>query len=261
MTAASTTAPHRNCDVREELSAERLSCSARPELPGKNWADAPGQGRRGMGPSTSTRDADATSGRAIVQQGLTATCEDQLINGESGDEWRAVVWRMSPYERRRRGKAFPGDPRGHLVDGNTVEEQRGSGHSVVASLRRREDMTGEPGSNFPDDRVVVLGEETKATANHAGLGRMRVSASASSATGRPLLTNHVRAEARTGFGKSDRPGSQRGLWNHHPWRNWDPTSRNRKGEAGNPLPTGRCATLLSRHLHARFERRRVETGC
>ena len=66
--------------------------------------------RRGMGPSTCTRVAEIMSGRTIAQQGLATTCKDRAHNGHTGDEGRVVVWRMSPYERRRGGDAPPGGP-------------------------------------------------------------------------------------------------------------------------------------------------------
>ncbi len=64
--------------------------------------------RRGMGPSTCTRVAEIMSGRAIPQQGLATTCKDPAHNGNTRGAGRGVVWRMSPYERRRGGNAPPG---------------------------------------------------------------------------------------------------------------------------------------------------------
>lgn len=65
-----------------------------------------------MGPGAHARVAEIMSGRAIMQQGLTTTCKDRGHDGTTGGPGRMVVWRMSPYERRRRGNALPGDPRG-----------------------------------------------------------------------------------------------------------------------------------------------------
>ena len=45
---------------------------------------------RGMGPSTYARVAEITSGRAISQQGLTATCKDRVHKEES--EARGGFW-------------------------------------------------------------------------------------------------------------------------------------------------------------------------
>jgi len=48
-----------------------------------------------MGPSTYARVAEITSGRAISQQGLTATCKDPLYK-ETEVSGRVWDWRMSP---------------------------------------------------------------------------------------------------------------------------------------------------------------------
>ena len=103
---------------------------------------------------------------------------------------------------------LPGDLRGRLAGGDAVGEQRGSGHSVVTSYSDREDMTGNVGSNFPGAHgAAMLDDVTKATANDAPSEYVRVSASTSPGGGRPWLTDFVRAEARTGLGKADRPES------------------------------------------------------
>src|SRR5215207_7517586 len=64
--------------------------------------------RRGRGPSAYARVAEIMSGRAISQQGLATTCEDPARDGRAGGAGRGMVWRMSPYERRRGGNAPPG---------------------------------------------------------------------------------------------------------------------------------------------------------
>ena len=46
-----------------------------------------------------------------------------------------MVWRMSPYERRRGGNAPPGGSRGRPGAGNARSGQRGSGHSVATRSR------------------------------------------------------------------------------------------------------------------------------
>ena len=77
------------------------------------------------------RLAEITSGRACAQQGLAATCKDHPSEAMPKPGGGQQVWRMSPYERRRRGNALPGGrtclPRG----GNTEARQRGSGHLAV----------------------------------------------------------------------------------------------------------------------------------
>ena len=53
------------------------------------------------------------------------------MQGASRGARRAVVWRMSPYERRRGGNAPPGGLRGCPGAGNARSGQRGSGYSVA----------------------------------------------------------------------------------------------------------------------------------
>jgi hypothetical protein len=77
------------------------------------------------------------SGTAILQQGLTTTCNDPRISFVESDG-RSLVGRMSPYERRRRGNALPGRPRGD--PDRTVTpgvRQRGSGHLAVSGAVNR----------------------------------------------------------------------------------------------------------------------------
>ncbi len=50
-----------------------------------------------------------------------------------------MVWRMSPYERRRGGNAPPGGSRGRPGAGNARSGQRGSGHSVATTVGRQPD--------------------------------------------------------------------------------------------------------------------------
>ena len=64
-------------------------------------------GRRGKGPCSYGRVAEIMSGRAIFQRGLATTRED-LAHDFTGGARRRTVWRMSPYERRRRGNSLPG---------------------------------------------------------------------------------------------------------------------------------------------------------
>ena len=108
------------------------------------------------------RLAEITSGRAISQQGLAATCKDSPAGRQAEGGERDLVWRMSPYERRRRGNALR-DGAGHrLGAGNTVAERRGSRHLAVPGpcpgtepgldgSRRRD----EPESKLPAQGVYV----------------------------------------------------------------------------------------------------------
>jgi hypothetical protein len=119
-------------------------------VPGEE-ADMRSQGaRRGRGPSAYARIAEIMSGRAIAQQGLATTCKDRAHNGQTGGAGREMVWRMSPYERRRGGNAPPGGLRGRPGAGNTRSGQRGSGHSVATTVGYAPD-TG-PGYAGPASR-------------------------------------------------------------------------------------------------------------
>jgi hypothetical protein len=54
---------------------------------------------RDRGPDTQGRLTEIATGRAIVQQGLAATCKDLESEDETKDARSAKVWRMSLYER------------------------------------------------------------------------------------------------------------------------------------------------------------------
>jgi len=100
MTAASKLGPHRSCRGGKFARRTRLLWGE-AGVPGEE-ADMRSQGaRRGRGPSAYARIAEIMSGRAIAQQGLVTTCKDRAHNGQTGGAGREMVWRMSPYERRR----------------------------------------------------------------------------------------------------------------------------------------------------------------
>ena len=89
-------------------------------------------GAAGAGVQTrGERLAEITSGRSSAQQGLAATCKDHPCEANAEAEWRVKVWRMSPYERRRRGNALPGGNSSLPRGGNTGARQRGSGRLAV----------------------------------------------------------------------------------------------------------------------------------
>jgi len=79
--------------------------------------------------------AEITSGRACAQQGLAATCKDCPSEAMPKPGRGQQVWRMSPYERRRRGNALPGGTRGLHRGGDAIAVQRGSGHLAVPGWR------------------------------------------------------------------------------------------------------------------------------
>lgn len=95
--------------------------------------------------------AEITSGRACAQQGLAATCKDHASEAKPKPGGGQQVWRMSPYERRRRGNALPGGTRRLHHDGNAGMMQRGSGYLAVpvATLGHRAEIKSalEAGTN------------------------------------------------------------------------------------------------------------------
>ena len=75
--------------------------------------------------------AEITSGRACAQPGLAATGKDHPSEAMPKPGGGQQVWRMSPYERRRRGNALPGGSSSLPRGGNTGTWQRGSGRLAV----------------------------------------------------------------------------------------------------------------------------------
>jgi hypothetical protein len=153
-----------------------------------------------------------------------------------------------------------------LTRDNAPGRQRGSGHSAVSeAVRRQEDMAGQrTWSNFLRFRVCEGGDGTPAgtrvRANCQGKGCMRASALASARTGRPSLRK-MRAGPRS-EPDSGNPTvrDRRGALGNVVHGGTVNLFGNRKGRVRNPPPTGTRAQLLSRHPHARLERRIQETG-
>ena len=83
------------------------------------------------GPGTQGRTTEIALGRAFTRQGLAATCKDLSNKGVPEIEGRVKAWRMSPYERRRKGNAFREGARRLPHQGNTDMGQRDSGHLAV----------------------------------------------------------------------------------------------------------------------------------
>lgn len=112
--------------------------------------------------------AEITSGRACAQQWLAASCKDRPREAMPKPDGGQQVWRMSPYERRRRGNAFPEGrvclPRG----GNDKARQRGSGHlAVPGRFLDTEPRRSRPSKRGRDDEQTsrkrgVRGPELKA---------------------------------------------------------------------------------------------------
>jgi len=199
--------------------------------------------RRGMGPSTCTRVAEIMSGRAIRQQGLARTCKDPARNGNTGGAGRGMVWRMSPYERRRGGNAPPGGFRGRPSADNARSGQRGSGHSVATTVGRQ-----------PDTELGFAGPASwrRGEANSTASGR-RVRQHRSFAPWGKARPEKWRAEPRPEPDSGnptvrDRRGALRNV------TSWEPGVRpGAKATEQPPDPRGARAQFLSRQPHARFE--------
>jgi putative hemolysin len=89
-------------------------------------------GAAGVGVQTRREgSAEITSGRACAQQRLAASCKDQPCEAMPKPDGGQQVWRMSPYERRRRGNALPGGTSCLHRGGNAIAVQRGSGSRQV----------------------------------------------------------------------------------------------------------------------------------
>src|SRR6476620_4471201 len=104
---------------------------------------------RGMGPSTYARVAEITSGRAITQQGLTATCKDRVHKAEA--EGRGGVWSGAWAHKSDEGGVMPSETTREVVPtrGNTLGGQRSPGHWVANEPGPWEDMTRSPGPTSP----------------------------------------------------------------------------------------------------------------
>ena len=104
---------------------------------------------RGMGPSTYARVAEITSGRAISQQGLTATCKDRAHKAET--KARGGFWSGAWARRSDDGGVTPSEVTREVAPtrGNTPGGQRSPGHWVANEPGTWEDMTGLAWYNLP----------------------------------------------------------------------------------------------------------------
>jgi len=103
---------------------------------------------RGMGPSTYARVAEITSGRAISQQGLTATCKDRAHKAEA--KARGGFWSGAWAHRSDEGGVTPSEATHEVapIRGNAPGGQRGPGHWVANKPGPWEDMAGTARSNL-----------------------------------------------------------------------------------------------------------------
>ena len=101
-----------------------------------------------MGPSTYARVAEITSGRAISQQGLTATCKDRAHKAEA--KARGGFWSGAWAHRSDEGGVTPSEATHEVapIRGNAPGGQRGPGHWVANESGPWEDMAGTARSNL-----------------------------------------------------------------------------------------------------------------
>jgi hypothetical protein len=247
MTAASISAPRRSCFGGVKSVRRTLFPWVKAGVLGEGMDERSRGARRGMGPSVCTRVAEIMSGRAISQQGLAATCKDPAFKAEAearGGFWSGAWARMSceggvtPSEETFEVSPTVGSARGG---------QRSPGYSAVAERGRRGDMAGlRAWSNSssvwtmsrPGQDSRCWDEETGKPPTQGVYASQRLSLGDCGQA--RDLTNECRAEVRTGLGKSDRPGSQRGF--------------GKRGQLEDCAPRGARVRLLSRQPHARIER-------
>ncbi len=118
------------------------------------------------------RLAEITSGRAISQQGLVATCKDSPHGRKAEGGGRELVGRMSPGEERKRGNALR-DGAGHrLGAGSAGVEQRGSGHLAVPGPcpDTEPGLDGPRSRNEPASKLIAQGVYVN---QHLSLGAVR----------------------------------------------------------------------------------------
>ena len=187
---------------------------------------------RGMGPSTCTRNSETTSGRAISQQGLATTCKDPSARG-TGVGGRVLVWRMSPYERRRRGNALRDGTRCRSPRGDASKGQRGSRHRAGSDEVAERSIDSEQS----DDRFVVVELRSKPGERGVYVGqRLSFRPPGKASQGNARVANRIREIRPSGM----KTGARGNVTYGEP-RN--PT-RNRKSGAWSLL-TYRCARLGS----------------
>jgi len=161
-------------------------------------------GRRGMGPGIQRRVRRDNVGKGHLPAGAGGNLRRPAVRGIAEGGGRDLVWRMSPYERGGRGNARRRRAGHGGADGHAGGARGGSGHSVAPN-------------NGPD---AELGERSfRSRGDPAGkLLREGVYASQRLSFARVGKACRGNAEVRTGFGKTDRPGSQGGLRKRELWR-------------------------------------------
>jgi len=234
MTAASKTAPRLKLHCREHAMCETRFTRCEAVVSWEETGECTRRTSRGMGPSTCTRNSETTSGRAISQQRLATTCKDPSARG-TGVGGRVLVWRMSPYERRRRGNALRDGTRCRSLRGNASKGQRGSRHRAGSDEVAERSYDSEQ-SGY---RLVVV--ELRSRPGERGVyvsQRLSFSTSGKAPRGKARVANRTREIRPSGMKKG-----ARGNVTHGEIRN---PIRNRKSGLGHSSPTGARASVLSK---------------
>ena len=115
----------------------------------------------GTGPSTYARVAEITSGRAISQQGLTATCKDRVHKEDSEGARRVLVGAWA--RRSDEGGVTPSEATREVAPIRvTPRAGKGAlGTGWPTSRDRGEDMTGIAWSNLPSGTITVANVEAR----------------------------------------------------------------------------------------------------
>ena len=132
MTVTPKSGPARSCFERSFAVADPQSGGGE----GRRQTGRNGQvhrlGCRGTGPGIRGRVRTTNVGKGRHPAGADSNLQGPAARGTTEGGGRTTVWRMSPYELRRKGNAFPNGARRHCGCSNAATGQRGSGHLAVA---------------------------------------------------------------------------------------------------------------------------------
>jgi hypothetical protein len=137
-----------------------------------------------------------------------------------------MVWRMSLYERRRKGNAFRSGAGRRSGVGNTHARRRGSGHVAVLEHARTQSRGNvcSLSRDEPTGKPAAAGVYVSQHLSLAGVGKAHGGKPRSEPdSGNPTVRDRRGASGNVAHGGNVNPPC------------------NRKGGAGNPPPTSKCA--------------------
>lgn len=165
-------------------------------------------GTAGYGSKRLRKECRDNIGKDHPSAGTGDNLQRPLARGKTIGQRRWMVWRMSPYERERRSNVL----RGVMVRTPWPSaRQRGSGYSAAVSGFTPLDAVREPKREAEDREGLLKPTRREGYASRrlslARAGKVKIGKMA------------CRAEIRTGYGKSVRPGSQGGFGKRDRWWN------------------------------------------